>query len=299
MINVSIRLKDYQNLGSIFIDKMVFLGFKLSDRNTILDLYFILNNTIESERFMVKTSFMLDKENIDKEMAYLNHPLQSLLYIDRMVPAQRKNIQSLILNEINANNSYYCDFRPIDIINDLYIFNMIQTSLDGKQRVKQLSINFKDYFRIETIRNKLIFKLPLNPSIDHDPTFFNINTFKDVKITLLGINKVDVNFVTFLKLVMEKHRPVGLLLPVQGIVGKQPIPRNEYDTNKFVEFYPDNFMVNIDRFNIVYIKDKEGNITNRMSILRKYMDNKRVDLYILDEDPLNDILLNPYKLIYF
>ena len=42
MINVSIRLKDYQNLGSIFIDKMVFLGFKLSDRNTILDLYFIL-----------------------------------------------------------------------------------------------------------------------------------------------------------------------------------------------------------------------------------------------------------------
>lgn len=299
MINISIRLKDNQNLGNVFIDKMIFLGFKLSNKNNVLDLYFVLSNTTDSERFMVKNSFILDKENKETEMAYINHPLQSLLFIDRMPPGQRKSIQSLISEEVNASNSYYCDFKPVNIINDLYIFNMVQTSLDGKQRVKQLAMNFKDYFRIETIRNKLIFKLPLNPSIDHDPTFFNINSFKDVKITLLGINKVDVNFAMFLKLVFEKHRPVGLLLPVQGIVGRQPIPRNEYDKNKFVEFYPDNFMANLDRFNIVYIKDKEGNITNRMSILRKYMDNKRVDLYILDDDQLNDILLNPYKIIYF
>ena len=114
------------------------------------------------------------------------------------------------------------------------------------------------------------------------------------------MNKVEVNFLLFMKLIIDRHRrPIGLLLPVKGIVGKQVIPRSEYDKNRFVEFYPDNFMTNLDRFNIVYVKDKDGNITNRMSILRKYMDNKRVDLYILNDDPLNDILLNPYKIIYF
>lgn len=298
MVNVSIELKNYQDLGEIFIDKMMFLGFKLSNDKNLADVYYILYNSMEEEKYLVKTSFLLDKKNIDKEMAYLNHPLQSLSYIDKFPTLEKEKIQRMI-DDIDASNSYYCDFRPIDIINDLYKFNMIHTTLDGKQKVKRLVLRFKDYFRIESIRNKIIFKLPLNPNVDNDPTFFNVLPIKEVKLNILGLTRVETNFILFLQLVIEKCRPTGLFIPVEGLVGKEPIPRENYDNKKFIEYYPDNFMANLDRFYTIYIKDNNGDIVIRMSILRKYPDNKRVSLYIIEDSIENSILLNPYKLIYY
>ena len=51
MVNVSIELKNYQDLGEIFIDKMMFLGFKLSNDKNLADVYYILYNSTEEEKY--------------------------------------------------------------------------------------------------------------------------------------------------------------------------------------------------------------------------------------------------------
>ena len=140
-----------------FVDFSI-IGFKRSNKNSVLDFYYLFLND-KKEFFVMKNSFLIDRDKIDDEMAYLNHPIHETININKYDQYRSWTVNKIMSN-CNSGNSFYSDFVAEEIVNnEIAICNAIQYNLSKKQQLKQFVIPIKIYMKLQIIKNSVLFKL--------------------------------------------------------------------------------------------------------------------------------------------
>lgn len=289
---ISCEIKEnYVNKGEVcFIDFSI-LGFKRSNDKKKIDMYYLFKNQ-EKEFFVVKESFLLNQDNLDDEMAYLNHPIHKLIDIAKYDEMRKEAIRKT-MERCNATNSYYSEFAAEEIINtDVVICKGIQFTLNNIQQVTRFVIPINIYMKIQIIKNSFIFKLPINVSIDSNPLYDNIK-FHDIdKITYIGSESFNgKGFVNYYSLRDDKES-TGIFLPVSG--DKVLFAKN-MELKKFTSMYSKYFQIDLRNILILdwIVKNKKKQIICILKAGEVF--NDPINYYLLNEEIKESIILNPYK----
>lgn len=289
IISCEINEKCKKNGEVCFIDFSI-LGFKRSNDKKKIDVYYLFTDQ-ERDFFIIKESFLLDQNNLDNEMAFLNHPIHETIDMNKYSQFKKDAIKKT-MEKCNATNSFYCEFSTEEIINnDIVICTGIQFTLNNIQQVTRFAIPMNIYMKIQIIKNSLIFKLPIDVSIDKNPIYDKIK-FHDIKI-LNYMGSCTINgkgFVNFYSL-REENNTTGVFLPVAG--DKVLFSKN-MDTKKFNSLYKNCFQ--IDLRNILILDWIVNNEKKQIICIFKKTDIKDdVHFYLLNGNIKESIILNPYK----
>lgn len=269
------------------------LGFIINDGNKSISLYYLLFDS-EGDSFLVKQAYLLN--DYQEDIKYFNHPLFSTLNIMKLPDIAKEDFKKII-SKFDHTNSFYSTFKPYDIIDDNYYCDLCSYNTDEDTRVYKVSLPRDIFMKLELIRNKIIFKLPFNPSIERD-NWKHKQIIKNVKVEYLGsdIAKDDNKFtLTFFKLSYQDNHtnnlPIGICYPVGN--QKDKIITKTMKTLDFVSLYKFNHIISMDNLLLVSVKE-DDKIVIKVAIV---MDN--LGIYIItDQDPIDSFLFNPYKIIY-
>ena len=274
-----------------FVDFSI-IGFKRSNKNSVLDFYYLFLND-KKEFFVMKNSFLIDRDKIDDEMAYLNHPIHELIDMNKFDQFRLDSVNK-IMNKCNSRNSFYSDFEAVEILNDsVVVCYGFQNDINNKQQIKRLIIPAKIYMKIQIIKNSVIFKLPINPSIDKD--ILDVQIINNVDITYLGSDAgFDKGFINYYSLKDSENNIYGIYLPVVDKDCKSLIIKKNFNLKQFLALYHNYSQIDMRNILILdWIKDNEK--SQVLSIYRNDKENNKLVFYILNESIEESIILHPYS----
>ena len=285
--NYDNEVGEFKNIGKVNVKDIVLVGFKMSNAGSI-DFYYILQDE-QDDKYLSRYSFIVNYD----ELNYFAHPLHSTICIDRLPKNLKENTRKIIEDEFNHNNSGYCDFKLIDIIDDKYVCHLIsKDKLSISNKVLELHMNFSTYFKVKTLISKVIFKLPINPAIDGDIRYNNIKK-EECTINCLGAESFENGNIISYFSIKNDINSCGMMMPITSISDRLII--KPFTSKQFIALYHNNFMISTNSFVIIEDK-KDGNIVTRVGVTNFNKDN--IELYIPDQNIEDSILLNPYKEIY-
>lgn len=295
MQSISCKIEEnYINTGKVTFVDFSIIGFKTSKDNKILDFYYLFNDD-EKEFYIIKNSFLMDKNKIDDEMAYLNHPIHETININKY-DQYRSWTVSKIMSNCNSGNSFYSEFIAEEIINnEIVICNAVQYNLSQKQQLKQFVIPIKIYMKLQIIKNSVLFKLPINPSIDRD-------IFKNIKIK--KVNSVDYigsefynnkGFINYYSLKNSDDTITGIFLTVND-TNKKLFKKN-ISLKQFSSLYKDYFQLDMRNLLILDWIDKDSNKKQFVTLYKSNIENNTLIFYITNDSMVESIISNPYKYI--
>src|SRR5574344_1281424 len=138
--------------GEVCFTDFSIMGFKRSRDKKKIDIYYLFADQTR-EFHIVKESFLLDQNNLDNEMAYLNHPIHETIDMDKY-PEFKKEAVRKTMEKCNASNSYYCEFSTEEILNnDIAVCLGIQYALNNIQQITRFVIPMNIYMKIQIIKN--------------------------------------------------------------------------------------------------------------------------------------------------
>ena len=295
----------YKELQQINVDDFFIVGYKLSSDKDSIDFYYIV--TDKDDKYLLKQSYLIDKENRATDMAYFNHPLHMNLFIDRYgsdgFEDMRASVTKLI-EEFDHTNSYYCDFKAVNKIGNYTMCNCIKKEVSGDVYIKRIILPDGIYYKEEAIKNCIVFKTPINPSIDTDKSYDDMKIYNDISIKFFGYQVVDdetagKNILAFYSMnldspLVDNITHVGVGVPVIALQ-KGIFSSHTTTIENFVDLYHINFVANVSNYMIVQVLE-EDEIAYKFALC-KLLGNKRY-LFITNESPDDSILFNPYKCIY-
>lgn len=274
-----------------FVDFSI-LGFKRSEDKKKLDIYYLFVSEIK-EFHLIRESFLLNENNIDDEMAYLNHPIHDTINIDKYTLFKKDSIRK-IMEKCNAINSYYCEFEAINIINrDVVICEGIQFTLNNIQQITNFIIPLHIYMRIQIIKNSIIFKIPIDASIDNNSLYDNIKIIDVSEIKYLGSEFYNgEGFINYYSL-KQKNNSIGICLPV--VNNKKIIFKKNITLKQFNSLYKETFQVN--RRNMIILDWAKDKSQIKLLCLIYRTNNNPIKYYLLKGEIQDSIILNPYLCI--
>ncbi len=279
-----------------FVDFSI-IGFQINKSNNALvaSIYFLFFNE-EKDHFIIKHSYLLNHP--DNDMAYFNHPIHTVLNMKKFTGAVKEKVDKLF-TEFSHTNSYYTDFKPLNIDKEECIIELIHIDISKVTVIRRAHLLIGDYLKIQNIINSVTFHRPINSSIDRDTSYNSCEIINNLDVTYLGyqcLSHEKGEYFAFFYLSEESSiKRIGLAIPI--ITSKEDIisDTKKMDLDIFTLTYKENYMIDSSKMLLLPILDNDK-IVYKVAINLLVSKSTR-KLFITKESILNSKLFNPIKLM--
>ena len=282
---IDIKLEDKCNDdGEITISDFAILGYEITKDDSLVNLFFYFTSD-DNKDYLLRTSYHIEGE-LDKKFFYAS--MHKKINMNIMDKEDRDIIMEYVKN-IPNNNSYYCSFNAIEINNDYSSIKCIATNHTSNSNIQnQLTLNIplSIFLRLRIIKNRFLFNIPIDVSIDDDSRFNEINIHNNCILNYIGCSVMSSVIAEYFSLSIEDNKKIGLISCVPSLDGKI-IKSNTITKEQFGALYKQILAISLS--DIVILKD---------NLCLYCIHEKSVSLYILTEDAKECKLLKPYELIY-
>ena len=282
-----------------FVD-FTLLGFQIGRAadNITANLYFLFFNE-SKDVFIIRHSYLLNKETIDDEMAYFNHPIHTILNMKKFTGAVKDKVDK-IFEEFSHTNSYYSDFKPVSMKDNDVSIEIVNITVDKITHIRKAHISMGDYLKLQTISNSIMFHRPINSSLERDVSYKNCEILEDMEVNYIGGQSVNVERCEFFAFFSITHpnsiKRIGVAVPVVTTKENILVADTKLDVATFGTMYKENYMVDASKLLVLPIIVND-NIEYRVAIniLRSKSTRK---IIITNETITNSKLFNPIKLMF-
>ena len=279
-----------------FVDFSI-IGFQVNKVGSLVaNLYFLFFNE-EKDPFIVKNSFLLNRP--DDDMAYFNHPIHLILNMRKFEGAVKEKVDKLF-EEFSNTNSYYSDFKPIEITDDEVTIELIQINLSGFTNIKKAHIRMGDYLKLQNIDNSVTFHRPINSSIDRDNSYYDCEIVKDLEVSYMGsqcMNTDNGEFFAFFSLSRnDSIKKIGVAVPVVTTKKNILVNSTKMDITSFGTMYKENYMVDASKLLMIPLLENDK-LVYKIAINLLVAKSKR-KLLITNETITDSKLFNPLKIMF-
>ena len=292
-VNVNISLeKDSINKGTVYITDFTILGFKINDK--FIDFFYLMQDD-KSVEYLIKESFIMSDEDEKIDKLFLNTPAHKYLNINNMDEDNKKIISDMI-NNVSADNSYYCSFSNVSILDRYEYVNCICTQTnENKQYNISLKLPFCIYLKIQIFKNNMLHKIIMNANLDNDDRFNNIEIHKNAGLNYIGCEVNNNVIVEFFSLNIEKinnNNKIGLFSCIPMIKNDKIIKSKFITKEQFGVLYKDPLPVDMSK---ILLLDWD-NGSKKIGLF--YIIKGVPTLYLLNDNPLECPLLNPLSVLF-
>lgn len=278
--------------GTIGVTDFAFLGFKINEeRDDILDTFFIFSNNKNDDLNLIKCSYIL-KGADDKH--FLNSPLHSTFNLSL-------DVNKTILDEIKKQNNaleYYSAFDVDKIEDSSSMIHILASHTENEeQSYIKLILPLSIFIRIQIIKNRFIYNIPLTPGLDSNPAFDEIhfNDYCNIRYYGADYESFENLIAAFYVLRCDLNKEIGLISNVPLLQSKI-ITSKSIHIDKFRALYPNSMIINMIKIIITDWLDKNGNQCKKVCIYS--IGDKSVSLYMISGDAKDCILMKPYEMVY-
>lgn len=273
------------------------LGFQINKIDTpIANLYFLFF-TEDKDHFIIKNSFLLNR--IDDDMAYFNHPIHTILNMRLFEGVVKEKVDKLF-EEFSHTNSYYSDFKPVEISDNKVVIELVQINIKGLTNTRKATIKMGDYLKLQNISNSITFHRPINSSIDRDNSYYDCEITKDLEVSYMGsqcMNADNGEFFAFFSLSRnDSIKKIGVAVPVVTTKKNILVNTKKMDITSFGTLYKENYMVDASKLLMIPLIE-DDKIVYKIAINLLVAKSKR-KIFLTNETITDSKLFNPIKLMF-
>ena len=311
-INLSPKLlENLDNIDTVNIISYTIMGYTIDSKNGVnIVNFFYMMESDDHKVYMIKNSFLLSKDNLEAELKYYNSALHLSQNLNLDVARERNDI---IARQINGNftrfsdSTYYMDFGVNNITDNyqMYMYGLkIESYKSSALKVDSSNVSivnfkipFNIYLRLASIRTAILFKFPLFTTIEEDTRWDHYNLYNSCKLAYLGSYKVsnDQLLAYYSLHTVTKH--IGFVQALSNI--KEKIVTKVMTNDQFLGLFGrDGFFLSDPSKSLIIDWKVNDEIKPRVAVCRASKNNKKMNVYIIDQDIEDSSILNPYKEIY-
>lgn len=275
--------------GEIKVKDFAILGFKTTSETTVGMLYYFSDEN--DKVYMVQNSFLVSED----DKTFLNAPINYLMNVDKLSARDKVTFDNIV-NDMAANNCYYTSFSVIKLGDKLETVTCKCThTINDEHHDIDLILPMSIFVRVQILKNRMIFCIPMNVFLDQDEKFNNIRFHRGCTIDYFGCDASgDALLVALYVLKDGIGKKIGIASGVPS--PKKIITTKTVEKEKFSKLYPDSYIVNMTKIIMVDWIDDDNNPCTRLCV---YIVNKDdISVYMMNGEPKDNVLMKPYEMIF-
>lgn len=286
-------LDDAIDDGELKVKEFAFVGFNIthipinaldiSEGNNGVEFYFYLSDFIDNT-YLFKTCFIFN-ENTDTDLAFLNNSIHDTINLNKLSKNNPEGLSKLLI-DIAEDRQYFCTFNAVSGTSESDLKCIATHNKDGKQHKLAIQMSYTNYFRINIIKNQMIYNIPLNIFIDQDTAFDKLVLHNNCEVKYLGC---DTSYSTQV-LAFYSLCNIGLINPIKSL--NRIVASNILEKEKFITLYKSTSIINMTK--IFFVDWVDG----KKRICIYFRNNDSVDVYMLSDDIKECSLMRPYDMVY-
>ena len=274
--------------GDIKISDFAVIGFKIIDDKKSCLLFYLSDDS--DNVYMIQNTFEIN----DNDKVFFNNPINNLMNIDKLSDRDKEGFDKII-NDMADNKCYYSSFKVSEIKdNAKTIVCLASHTSDNQQHKINFEIPFSIFVRLQILKNRMIFNIPMDVYIDQNEKFNGIKFHRGCTVDYFGCDPGQASVLALYVLKDAIQKKIGIASPVPAL--KRIITTKIVPKEKFTKLFPDTFLVNMTK---IIIMDWLDNDNNPCKMLCVYIiDNDQVSIYMINGNPSDNVLMKPYDMIY-
>lgn len=281
----------------VAITNFSIFGYKKYKNNVIEFIYLFQDD--KDKIYLIKNPFFVEDE--EKEKKYFESPIHIQQNLNLDIAMNDNNLRKMINDNFARfkDNTYYTDFRSNDVLFDKEYISIYGCKDYGTstESLINFKIPFNIYFKIASIMNNIMMKLPIYATIEEDTRWDNYNLYDRCKLNYLGACATNDNHLISYYSLNSNNNLIGFAQLNENIRGG--IINKIMSNEQFISLFgKDGFFLSDPTKTIILDWKVKDEIKSRVAVVKPTKNNKRMNIYVIDQELTDSSILNPYKDIF-
>lgn len=300
-ICIDYEIKENVYDGEIEVKDFAVIGFKRTAENLVDLLYYLSDK--DDVVYIVQNSFIIG----DEDNKFLDNPINYFMDVDKLSGRDPETFNKIINDMATSGKSYISSFTVSKITDKPEsatsksgsIPKMITCKaiymLEGEQHVMDFIIPLSIFVRIQIMKSRMIFNIPMNAYLDQDEKYNNLKFYRGCTVDYFGCDASNKDFIVALYVLKDAiGKKTGLAIPTPS--SDEIVTTKTVEVEKFTKLFSNSYPINMTKIIMMDWLDENDKPCNRICV---YIVNEdSISVYMTVGEPKNNILMKPHGMIF-